>query len=64
MDLPLANPTFREPSRIDLLLGVEVFAEVLRYGPAGSPVALVTDFGWVLSGGADVSESIQQTLRK
>ena len=55
-DLPLADPTFGRPGRIDLLLGVDVFADVLRQGqrtgPAGSPVAFETDFGWVLSGRA------------
>lgn len=53
--LPLADPTFGEPRRVDLLLGVEVFVDILRHGrrsgPAGSPIAVETDFGWVLCGG-------------
>jgi len=53
-DLTLANPDFGRPGRIDLLLGVDVFAEVVRQGRrtgvAGSPSAFETDFGWVLAG--------------
>ena len=55
--LPLADPGYVKPGRIDLLLGVEVFVDVLlngqRTGPPGSPVALETKFGWVLSGGTE-----------
>lgn len=47
--LSLADPTFGEPRRVDLLLGVDVFVNVLhdgqRTGPAGSPVAIETAFG-------------------
>ena len=53
--LPLADPGFGEPQRVDILLGVEVFVDILRHGrrtgPTGSPVASETDFGWVLCGG-------------
>ena len=56
-DLPLADPEFGCPDKIDVLLGVDVFVEVLlqgrRIGPAGSPVALETKFGWVLAGSLD-----------
>ena len=55
LDLPLADPAFGEPGRVDILLGVEVTVDVLRHGrrtgPVGSPVALETEFGWVLCGG-------------
>ena len=58
-DLPLADPGFRQPGRIDLLLGVDVFIDVLRHGrrsgPPESPTALETEFGWVLCGGVGVS---------
>ena len=57
--LSLADPTFGEPRRVDLLLGVDVFVSVLRdgwrTGPAGSPVAIETAFGWVVSGGGILS---------
>ena len=55
-NLQLANPTFGRPGRIDILLGVDVFVNVLlhgwRFGPHGSPVAFETEFGWVLAGEA------------
>ena len=55
--IQLADPGFGDPGRIDLLLGVKVFAEVMRHGqrlgPSGSPLALETEFGWVLAGGTD-----------
>ena len=48
-DIPLADPDFGHPGRIDLLLGVDIFVEVLRQGrrivPPGSPSAFETEFG-------------------
>ena len=48
-DIQLADPDFGSPSKIDLLLGVDIFITVLlnsrRFGPPGSPTALETDFG-------------------
>ena len=59
-DLSLADPTFGQPRRIDILLGVDVFADVLcqgrRTGPAGSPVAFETE---VLSGRAATPQEAQ-----
>ena len=53
-NLQLADPTFGQPGKIDILLGVDVFVNVLlhgqRFGPPGSPVAFETEFGWVLTG--------------
>ena len=46
----LADPQFNIPSRIDLLLGVEVFAKILLQGRREGPVAIQTKFGWVLCG--------------
>ena len=58
-DLSLADPGFGQPGRIDILLGVDVFVDVLRHGrrsgPPGSPTALETEFGWVLCGGSGSS---------
>ena len=52
--IPLADPYFGLPGRIDILLGVDIFVEVLRQGwrtgAPGSPSAFETKFGWVLSG--------------
>ena len=56
-DLTLADPDFERPSKIDLLLGVDVFPDVLlhgrRSGLPGTPTAFETVFGWVLSGKID-----------
>ena len=53
-NIPLADPQFDTPGRIDLLLGVDVYVDSLlhgrRTGPPGSPVAFKTIFGWVLAG--------------
>jgi hypothetical protein len=53
-----------KPGRIDTPIGVDIFAEVLRQGrrtgPAGSPVAFVTEFGWVLSGQAESSSPTER----
>ncbi len=55
--ITLADPDFAYPGRIDILLGIDVFVDVLwqgrRMGPSGSPVAFETAFGWVLAGRAD-----------
>jgi hypothetical protein len=58
-DIQLADPNFGRPGRIDVLLGVDIFAETLlqgwRIGPPGSPCAFETEFGWVLAGRLDAS---------
>ena len=56
--LDLADPSFGEPGRVDLLLGIDVCMEVMchgrRTGPKGSPSALQTEFGWVLGGKSSI----------
>ena len=53
-DIPLADPDYGRPGRIDLLLRVDIFVASLlhgrRVGPPGSPTAFETKFGWVLVG--------------
>ena len=53
-DVPLADPHFGTPGRIDILFGVDVFTSSLlhgrRIGPPGTPAAFETVFGWVLAG--------------
>ena len=48
-DLTLADPEFGRPGRIDILLGVDIFTEVVcqgrRSGEPGSPSVFETDFG-------------------
>ena len=52
--IKLADSDFGHPGRIDLLLDVDVYADILLHGRQsgnpGSPVAFETIFGWVLSG--------------
>ena len=56
-DIQLADPHFGKTGRIDLLLGIDVYAEIERQGrrrgPPGSPVAFETELGWVLGGLTD-----------
>lgn len=51
-DLTLADPGFGQPSQIDILLGADVFVDVLRdsrqRGPENAPTAFETDLEWVL----------------
>ncbi|KAL0892704.1 hypothetical protein ABMA27_014422 [Loxostege sticticalis] len=52
--LTLADPGYMKPGKIDLLLGAEVYSEVLLSGviksPQGSLIAQNTILGWILSG--------------
>ena len=52
--LPLADPQFYEPERVDLLLGVKVYGKLLRPGlrhfPPRNLIAQNTYLGWILSG--------------
>ena len=52
--LNLADPDFGRPGRIDILLGVDVYASIVLQGrwtgPSDAPVAFKTKFGWVLAG--------------
>ncbi|XP_045453765.1 uncharacterized protein LOC123663070 [Melitaea cinxia] len=52
--LKLADPKFDVPNKIDLLLGAEVYGQILVKGlikgPPGCPVAQNTQLGWILSG--------------
>ena len=55
--IDLADPGFGCPGRIDMLLGVNVFVDVIlhgrRSGPSGTPIAFETCFGWVLAGSTE-----------
>lgn len=52
--LLLADPTYSQPGKIDILLGADVYAEILtngiRQGPYNTPMAQNTIFGWIISG--------------
>lgn len=53
-DLPLADPAYMVPGKIDVLLGAEVYSEILLEGvikqSKGSLMAQNTVFGWIISG--------------
>ncbi|CAL8126482.1 unnamed protein product [Orchesella dallaii] len=60
--LQLADPTFFQPSDIDILLGADVVPYVMRNGrkegSPNSPVAQDSIFGWVLAGKVTTSQRI------
>ena len=61
--LNLADPEYNKPRNIDILLGVEIFVEVIRHGrwsgPHNTPTALNTEFAWVLAGSAGAQTDAQ-----
>ena len=66
IDISLADPDFGNPSKVDLLLGADVFCRDhdvgWRTGPPGSPVALETKFGWVLAGSVESNTSVNHIV--
>lgn len=64
-EINLADPTFSIPGRIDILLGADVFGEIidagLMRGP-GNVVAQKTHLGWILSGGTHPSFTVSQHI--
>lgn len=65
--ISLADPRCCKIERIDLLLGADVFSEIilpgLRKGPVNSPIAQNTKLGWILSGPVDEVKSNITPLR-
>ncbi|XP_058455597.1 uncharacterized protein LOC131432958 [Malaya genurostris] len=61
--LPLADPGYDTPSKIDLILGVDVFLSILDEGKVkddfGMPVAVNSLFGWLVAGQIGNSFTIQ-----
>lgn len=53
-NITLADPTFYEPNSIDILIGVDLFWQLLSDGNItlgkGNPVLQNTKFGWIISG--------------
>ncbi|KAH8329586.1 hypothetical protein KR059_005692, partial [Drosophila kikkawai] len=53
-NMPLADPSFFQPSQIDLLQGADILPSVLLSGwrpnVCGSLLAQETIFGWILTG--------------
>ena len=62
MGLPLADPNYHTPARIDLLLGAGMSSQILsrqlcRFGTENQPIAQASVFGWLLSGYINPSTS-------
>ena len=65
-DIQLADPRYHQPDKVDMLLGAEVYSQVLKNGlkkasvnSMGSTVAQCTSLGWILSG--TVASAAQNT---
>lgn len=54
IQLKLADPKFHTPNKIDLLLGADIYSQILVEGlikgSPGLPIAQNTKLGWILSG--------------
>lgn len=68
-EINLADPEYHTPNKIDMLLGAEVYAQIIDTGVIkcplqGAPVAQNTTLGWILSGqvGAHAQPNISCTL--
>ena len=48
-EVNMTDPTFQQPGNIDVLLGIEVYAAIMREGRRTGPPA-ETGFGWVICG--------------
>ncbi|XP_075235077.1 uncharacterized protein LOC142332515 [Lycorma delicatula] len=53
-NLKLSDPEFYKPGNIDMLMGIELYFEIMkcdkRVRPGGFPVIFETELGWILSG--------------
>ncbi|XP_029676806.1 uncharacterized protein LOC115243750 [Formica exsecta] len=62
--LRFADPDFKDPDPLDILLGADVYAEILppglRKGAPHEPIAQRTSLGWVLSGPAGTTGETMQ----
>ena len=65
-DIALTDPDYGIPGRVDILLGVDLYSDVLlkgrRIGLPGTPTAFETQFGWVLAGKTNSMNSTHQTV--
>ena len=61
--LSLADPEYNKPGKIDILLGVDIFNEVIHHGwwsgPHNTHTALNTEFRWVLAGSTGAQNNTQ-----
>jgi hypothetical protein len=64
--IDLADPEYHTPNKIDMLLGAEVYAQIIETGlikcpTKGTPVAQNTSLGWILSGQVGLQANISST---
>jgi hypothetical protein len=66
-DIRLADEHFDQPGPIDLLIGADLFYEILRSGrrtsPGNHPVLQETVLGWALSGRTPAVTTTSDTKR-
>ncbi|KAF0746453.1 Integrase catalytic domain-containing protein [Aphis craccivora] len=52
--IQLADPTFHLPGKIDMLIGAELFYDIVQdgkhVGPKGTPILQNSRFGWIVAG--------------
>ncbi|XP_045777856.1 uncharacterized protein LOC123875852 [Maniola jurtina] len=60
--VPLADNTYHLPSKVDMILGAQMFTQILLSGrvaaPPGMPHALQTTLGYILMGTAPLTQSV------
>lgn len=65
--LRLADPYFFRPATIDVILGADIYLDLMREGikrgPPGTPSAQATVFGWVLMGPTSGSIQLASPMR-
>ena len=63
-NLQLADPGYAVPSEIDILVGADLFFDLLlsekKIGPPGSPMALQSKLGWLVAGPTQAPATIIQ----
>ncbi|XP_051159301.1 uncharacterized protein LOC127280387 [Leptopilina boulardi] len=64
-NIPLADPDYTIPMKVDLIIGADVYAQIIQpdiiKGPSSTPMAQLTIFGWVILGPTD-GNSIKEHL--
>jgi len=66
--MPLADPTFYKPGKIDLLIGAELFFRLLKTDQScenkGWPSLQNTELGWIIGGGYELplKETITENI--
>ncbi|XP_049866891.1 uncharacterized protein LOC126367429 [Pectinophora gossypiella] len=67
-DLELADPTFCKPGKIDLILGADIYAEILQHGMLSlredtqTLIAQRTTLGWLISGKSKSNEILRNKI--